>query len=49
MNKKVILIVVLIILIAGIVTISPVLFQEGNPLPIIKGTMKLSSRNSDII
>ena len=49
MNKKVILIVLLIVLIVGFVIIYPVLFQEGNPLPIIKGIIKLSSSNSDII
>lgn len=49
MNKKVVLIVLLIVLIVGFVIIYPILFQEGNPLPIIKGIIKLSFSNSDII
>jgi len=49
MNKKVLLIVFLIIMIVVFITIYPILFQEGNPLPIIKGIMALSFSNSDIV
>lgn len=48
MNKGGVIIVVLIAII-GFATIYPLLFQEGNPLPIIKGIIELNSSNSDII
>lgn len=48
MNKKITLIVSLIILIVGFIIIYPVLFQEGNPLPIAKGIMELNFNGKTI-
>lgn len=39
----------LIILIFGLITISPALFQEGNPIPVFKGMMKLSLNQDKIV
>lgn len=49
MGKKIFLIMLLAILIIGILIIYPILFQEGNPIPIIKGIIGLSSSNNDIV
>lgn len=49
MIKKIILILLLVILVFGFIMIYPVLFQEGNPLPILKGIIELSFTNSYII
>ncbi len=50
-NKKILLITSLIILVLGIFIFfySPIIFQEGNPWPQIKGIAKLIFGNEDII
>jgi hypothetical protein len=50
-NKKVLLpVIVLVSLIAGIFFVySPVIFQEGNPLPQIKGIIQLIFGKSDMV
>jgi len=50
-NKKILLIVSLIILLLGVFILfySPVIFQEGNPWPQIKGIIQLKFSGSDIV
>jgi uncharacterized protein YlzI (FlbEa/FlbD family) len=50
-NKKVLLLISLIILVPGIFVFfySPVIFQEGNPWPQIKGMVQLKFGDSDIV
>jgi len=50
-NKKLLLIVSLIILVVGVFIIfySPVIFQEGNPWPQIKGIIQLKFSGADIV
>lgn len=47
--RRPIIILVSAILILGLIKISPVLFQEGNPVPILKGIVELSTSNDKII
>ena len=47
--KKVIIFLLSVTLILGLVIVSPVLFQEGNPIPILKGIVELSSSDDKII
>lgn len=47
--KKAIFIILSVIVIFGLIKISPVLFQEGNPIPIFAGVMKLSSSEDKIV
>lgn len=49
MSKKIFFIMFLSILIIRILIIYPILFQEGNPIPIIKGIISLSFGSSDIV
>lgn len=49
MIKKITLIVLLVILLFGFIRIYPLLLQEGNPLPILKGIIELSFSSSDIV
>jgi hypothetical protein len=50
-NKKILLFVSVIILIAGVFVFlySPVIFQEGNPWPQIKGIVQLNFANKNIV
>ena len=48
MKNKSLILFFLIILI-GFIIIYPILFQEGNPLPILKGIVELSIRGDDIV
>lgn len=50
-NKKVLLVISFIVLLLGIFIIfySPVIFQEGNPWPQIKGIIQLNFGNNDIV
>lgn len=47
-NKNKILIIILIIVISLFILVSPVLFQEGNPMFILKGIIALDNEN-DIV
>jgi len=47
--KKIIVILLLILLILGITTVSKVLFQEGNPIPVFTGIGKLSFGGNEIV
>ena len=47
--KRMILILLSVSLILGLIIVSPVLFQEGNPIPILKGIVELSSSDVKII
>ena len=47
--KKKSLTLILLIILFGFIVISPSLFQEGNPLPILKGIVELSIGNYDIV
>lgn len=47
--KKTIIILLIIILLAGIIVGFPVIFQEGNPLPILKGIIKLGVSDDNIV
>lgn len=47
--RRAIIIVVSVILILGLIKISPVLFQEGNPVPILKGIVELGTSDDKII
>lgn len=47
--KKIVLILFVVILAFGFIIIYPVLFQEGNPLPILKGIAKLSFNEDEIV
>lgn len=47
--RKPIIMLVSVILILGLIKISPVIFQEGNPVPILKGIVKLSTSDDKII
>ncbi|MBN2198112.1 hypothetical protein JW698_02915 [Candidatus Wolfebacteria bacterium] len=50
-NKKFLLVIFFIILIIGILTFlySPIIFQEGNPWPQIKGIVQLNFTSQDIV
>lgn len=50
-NKRVLLIISLIVLVIGVLVFlySPVIFQEGNPWPQIKGIAQLKFSDTDII
>lgn len=50
-NKKILLLVSAVILIAGIFLFlySPVIFQEGNPWPQIEGIAQLTFSNNDFV
>lgn len=47
--KRKILILFLVIFILGFMRVSPVLFQEGNPIPVVKGIVELSLNDNDIV
>jgi hypothetical protein len=47
--KRKILLLLSVTLILGFIIVSPVLFQEGNPIPILKGIVELSSADNKII
>lgn len=47
--KKIVLILFVVVLAFGLIIIYPVLFQEGNPLPILKGIAKLSFDEDEIV
>lgn len=47
--KKIIVILLSSIFILGFMRLSPALFQEGNPVPILKGIVKLSSSDEKIV
>lgn len=49
MSKKVILIMLLTILTVVVIIIYPILLQEGNPIPVIKGIIRLSFSKSDMV
>lgn len=49
MIKKIILIVLLVIVVFGFIRIYPILLQEGNPLPILKGIIELNFSSSDMV
>lgn len=50
-NKKVLLFITLIVLIVGVFLFlySPIIFQEGNPYPQIKGIIQLTFGKSDMV
>ena len=47
--KRMIIILLSVTLTLGLIIVSPVLFQEGNPIPILKGIVELSSNDDKII
>jgi len=47
--RRPIIILVSVILILGLIKISPVILQEGNPVPILKGIVELSTSDDKII
>ena len=47
--KRTIIIILIVILLAGTISVYPVIFQEGNPLPILKGIIKLGVSDDNIV
>ncbi|HZK52947.1 MAG TPA: hypothetical protein VFC84_01895 [Desulfosporosinus sp.] len=47
--KRTILILLSVFILLGLIIVSSVLFQEGNPIPILKGIVELSSSDDKII
>lgn len=47
--KKSLIILLIVILLVGIISGSPVILQEGNPLPILGGIIKLGVSDDNIV